>query len=603
MKKSRLVYVASLFIVALIISSCGGLKKMLKEEGNIKYTVDPPVLEMHGDSVKVTITGTIPQKFFHKKVVVEGTPALVWEGGEKSMKKEIYQGEKVQGNNKIIKYESGGTFNFTDKIAYEEGMRVSKLEVRLQGYKGKDASKPDKKVVDFTKKEVAKGVIATPGLVQMDSKVISAKDNFVRTSSESKDATILFDMTKSNLKPTELKKDEVKALQDFITQAQQDKRREYKGMQVDGQASPDGPVQLNDKLSKDRAKTTEDFVNKEFKEQEKKEKEVFIKKNPKDKDLIKKFQPKQFDFKTMFKSAGKGQDWDGFKAAVQGSNIQDKDLIVRVLSMYSDPDQRNKEIKNLKQIFTILKDKVLPQLRKSAINVKVDIVGYSDEELLQLAESTPDSLKIEEILKAATVTKDLNRQLKIYQAAARKYGDDWRTHNNVGYTQFMLNNTADAKKAFEDAKAKKAETMVFNNLGACYLKEKDFAKAKELLTSAGGAGNEVNYNLGIINIKKAEYKDAVSNFGSYNTMNSALAKLLNANVDDAIKALDNAENKDDAMVYYLKAVCGARKQNAEILFNNLRSAVGKDASLSAKAKTDMEFLKWFEDDTFKNIVK
>lgn len=603
MKSFKVVYVTSLFIVALIVSSCGGLKKMLKEEGKVTYTVDPAILEMHGDSVKVTITGKVPEKFFQKKVIVEGTPYIVWEGGEKALKKEVYQGEKVQGNNKVIKYESGGSFSFTDKVAYEEGMKMSRLEVRLQGYKGKDAAKPDKKVVDFTKKEVAKGVIATPNLVQMDSKVIAAKDDFVRTTSESKDASILFDMTKSNVKTTELKKDEIKALQDFINQAQTDKRREYKGMNVDGQASPDGPVQLNDKLSKDRAKSTEDLMNKEMKDKEKKEKEEFTKKNKANKEAIKKFQPKQFDFKTMFKSAGKGQDWEGFKAAIQASTMQDKDLIIRTLSMYSDPDQRNKEIKNLKQVFSALKEKVYPTLRKSSIKINVDIVGYSDEELVRIANSAPDSLKIEEILKAGNLEKDLNKQNSIYKAAARIFPDDWRTHNNAGYTSFLLNNTAEAKTAFEDAKAKKADPIVFNNLAACALKEKDFAKAKELLTSAAGAGNEVGYNMGIINIKKAEYKDAVSNCGSFNTMNTALAKLLNGSVDDAIKTLDNAENKDDAMVLYLKAICGARKANTEILFNSLRSAVGKDASLGAKAKTDMEFNKYFEDDTFKSIAK
>lgn len=606
MKSSRIIYVVSLFVVAFIVSSCGGLKKMLKEEGKVTYTVDPAVLEMHGDSVKVTITGKVPEKFFDKKVIVEATPVLVWDAGEKELKKEIYQGEKVQGNNKVIKFETGGTFNFTDKVAYEEGMKISKLEVRLSGYKGKDAAKADKKVVNFTKKEVAKGVIATPGLLQMDSKVIVAKDNFVRTTSESKDATVFFDMTKSNIKPTELKKEEIKLLQDFIDQAQSDKRREYKGMNVEGAASPDGPVPLNEKLSKDRAKSTEDLMSKEMKTQEKDQLEEFKKLNKGKKDykeIIKQFQPKQFDFKTMFKSAAKGQDWDGFKEAIQSSNIQDKDLIVRVLSMYSDPDQRNKEIKNIKAVFAVLKDKVLPTLRKSSIKVNVDIVGFSDEELLRLAENAPDSLKIEEILKAATVTKDLTKQNNIYKSAARIFPDDWRTHNNSGYTSFLLNNTAEAKTAFENAKAKKADPMVFNNLAACALKEKDFAKAKELLTSAGGAGNEVNYNLGIINIKKAEYKDAVTNCGSFNTMNTALAKLLNGSVDDALKTLDNAENKDDAMVLYLKAVCGARKSNTEILFNSLRSAVGKDATLSAKAKTDMEFAKWFEDDTFKSITK
>ena len=602
MKKSRFFNVLLVFAVALLISSCGGLKKMLKEEGKITYTVDPPVLEMHGDSVKVTITGTIPPKYFHKKVVVEGTPVLVFEGGEKAMKTEIYQGEKVQGNNKVIKYESGGSFNFTDVLPYEEGMRMSKLEVRVKGYKGKDAAKEDKKVVDFTKKEVAKGVISTPTMFVYEGKVISAKDNFVRTTSEAIDASILFEMQKSNIRDKELKKDDIKALQEFIEKAQNGERHVYKGMDVSGQASPDGPVQLNDKLSQDRAKATEGLMEKEMKSQEKKEKDEFAKENKKDKEAIKKFEPKHFDFKTSFKKAAKGQDWEGFKSAIQSSGIQDKDLIVKVLSMYSDPDQRNKEIKNLKEVFKSLKDDVFPELRKSTIKLNVDIEGYTDEELLKLAESNPDTLKIEEIMKAATVTQDVARQNAIYKSAAKKFPEDWRTHNNVGYTAFKLENYDEAKKSFEDAKAKKAEAMVFNNLAAVAMQEKDLTKAQEYITTAGGSP-ESNYMQGIIQIKKAKYKEAVSSFGSYNTANVALAKLLSGNPDDAIKTLDIAEDKDEAIAFYLKAVCGARKANTDLIFNNLRSAIGKDAGLSQKAKTDMEFAKWFEDDTFKSIVK
>jgi len=289
---------------------------------------------------------------------------------------------------------------------------------------------------------------------------------------------------------------------------------------------------------------------------------------------------------------------------MQASDIADKDLIIRVLSMYSDPIQREKEIKNLSKAYTQVADKVLPKLRRSMITVNVDSLGRSDEELNRAFDSLPSILSVEELLYTATLTKDLNRQLSIYQAALTQYPSDWRGFNNAGYVLILQNKTADAKAQFEKAKSLDAgNTMVLNNLGACALREGDFAKAEEYFKSAGGAGAEVNYNLGICAVKKADYNGAVTYFGSYCTFNAALAKLLSGNADAATKAIDCAEDKDRDMMYYLKAVVGARQANTDLMYNSLRAAISKNANLSGLAKTDMEFAKYFEDDTFKSIVK
>ncbi len=576
MKNSKFLSLAVIALIALFISSCGGIKKMKKNAELVSYTVTPKILEMHADSVEISITGKFPPKYFSKKVIVEATPVVKYKDGEKAYKVQKLQGEKVEDNNPVISYVDGGSFSYTDKIPYNKGMRVSDLEIRISGYK---AGHEDKKL-DFDPKKIADGVIATPGLVQADAKAIMGKDKFQRIIPESKSADIHFAIQQAIIKSKELKQEDIKALQDYIDEVNKNERKEFKGINLSAYASPDGGLDLNTKLAQNRAKSTEKYLKKELKDVEAASKEGFV------------------------SESTTAEDWDGFKQLMETSDVADKDLILRVLSMYSDPDVREKEIKNISKAYLEVADKVLPQLRRSKLNVNVDLIGYSDDEITKIFNEKPDSLKLEEMLYAATLTNDFNQKLKVYQQVVKTYPNDWRGPNNVGYAYVNLNKIDDAKKAFEDAKKlDESNPIIINNCGVIALMKGEVDKAEEKFKAASGAGSEVNYNLGIVSIKKADYAGAVNYFGDACSFNAGLAKLLNGDNDGAVKAVDCAKDKDAAMNYYLKAIAGARSGDTDMMYNNLRAAISKDASLTNLAKTDMEFGKYFTDDTFKTIVK
>ncbi len=573
MKKKNFVSLLSLIVAVVILSSCGGLKKMQKLANTVQYTVTPPILEMHADSVEVSISGKFPAKYFHKSAIIEATPVLKYEGGEKAYKVQKLQGEKVEENNPVISYVDGGSFSYLATIPYVDNMKISDLEIRIH-------AKIKKKEADFDPIKIADGVIATPILVQPDAKAIIGKDKFQRIISDSKIADIHFKIQQAAVQGSELKAEDIVALKEYIAEAKENERKEFKGVSISAYASPDGALDLNTKLSDKRGKEAVKFANKEFKKVEEAENENFI------------------------SSTTTPEDWDGFKSELQSSELADKDLILRVLSMHSDPEIREREIKNMAKTYLELADKVLPKLRRSKINVNVDLIGYSDEELVQIFNAKPDSLNVEELLFTGTLFDDFNDKLKVYKAVAEVYPTDWRGFNNVGYAYINLGKISDAKIAFENAKKLDASnTIVLNNLGVCALLENDVVTAEEFFTSATGAGSEVNYNLGIVNIKKADYPAAVNFFGTACSFNAGLAKLLNDDNDGAVKAVDCAENKDDAINFYLKAIVGARSANTDLMFNNLRAAISKDAKWNAYAKTDMEFFKYFDDDTFKSVVK
>jgi len=576
MRRGKILTLVSVALTAVILTSCGGLNKMKKNYGMVDYTVTPPVLEEHADSVDISITGKFPEKYFNKKAMADITPVIKWEGGEKAFKTVKVQGEAVQDNNTSIAYVSGGSFSYTDKIPYEDAMKMSKLEVRVDAY---IATKPDKKV-GFDVKEIAGGVIATPLLVDMKGKVIIGADKFQRIIADTKQAEILYNIQQAQVRGSELKKDEIKALVDYINEAKENERKQFTSVTVSSYASPDGAEDLNSKLADNRSKAADKYVQKQFRKVEEATKEDFVSNNI------------------------TAEDWDGFKQLVQASDIADKDLILKVLSMYSDSDTREKEIKNIAAVYIELAKDILPKLRRSKINVNVNLIGYSDEEITAIFNAKPDSLNVEELLYAATLTKDQAQKLNVYTKCTEIYPKEWRGFNNKGVILFETDKYDEAKQAFEAAKElDNTNAKVLNNLGAVELVKGNVAAAKELFTSAGSAGAELNYNTGIVAIKEADYAGAVSMFGDNNSFNSALAKLLNGDNDGAVKAADSGDDKDNAMNFYLKAIAGARSSNTDLLFNNLRAAVEKDANLKAAAKTDMEFANYFEDTTFKSIVE
>lgn len=545
---------------------------MVENAESLDHKVEPSPLETHGGEIETTLSVTFPEKYFNKKAIVTATPILKYEGGQTEFEPTVLQGEKVEANNKVVPF-AGGSYSYTGKIPYKAEMLKSELVLEMSAQIG------DKDPVVIPGIPVATGVVATPTLVQVEPKAIAMGDKFERIIPETYDAELLYVINKYNVRNSELKKDEVKELADKVKAANKNERVEIKGATVSAYASPDGELDLNTKLSDNRGKSAEKYLKK----------------------TLKKLKVDEADEDDFLKVVATAEDWDGFKELMEASSIKDKELILRVLSMYSDPAVREKEIKNIAEAFEEVKVEVLPALRRSQLLIDVDKIGYSDAELDSIVKVNPDTLNIEELLYAATLTEDNTAKLAIYQKAAEKYPECVRAKNNVGYVQLALGNTADAKAAFEAAKAIKEIDIVKNNLGAVALIEGDIATAEELFSGSMGAGDAVNYNLGIIKIQQGDYAAAVNYFGNTPSFNAGLAQLLNGETEKAIATLDQVE--ESAEVAYLKAVAGARAGREELVLNNLRRAVELDAEVKAYAVKDVEFRNYVASEGFVAIVE
>lgn len=545
---------------ALVLAGCGGLGKMSKYVEDIKYTLDPNPLIVQGDSVAINITGNFPGKYFFKKAQVELTPTLVYAGGETPFEQANFQGESAVGNYTVIPYETGKSFNYSDKVAYTPAMAESVLELRILGKQG-NKEKP------FEPFKLADGVITTPYLLMSDDKVLMAKDKFQRITDHSEQATINYLVNSSVVRPGELRQDDVKAMADFIRGFAKLGNIDLQSLVVDAWASPEGELSLNENLASDRAKSASGWARGELKraKAEKAGADEFVTMNP------------------------RGEDWDGFKKAMQASSIPDRDLVLRVLEMYPDVSKREAEIRNMAATFTEISDKILPALRRSEMTLNYQRVGKSDEELTAMSQSMPDSLNVEELLYAATLTTDLNEQLRIYREAERIYPNDHRGVNNVGYILMQQNKMAEAEAQFQRANSIMENPISTNNLGVVARLKGDRKKAAEHYAKAMAAGPEVKYNLGIINIQNGDYGAANSNMGGMNTFNAALAKMLSGDAAGAQSILDKSSEKDSAMGHYLMAIIGARQNNGDMVRNQLGMAVQKDGSLREKAMKDLEF--------------
>jgi len=560
--------------LAGVLASCAGLDKMKKAAENVKYTVTPQVLETHAGKVDVSIKVQIPEKYFDKKVVLEATPVLVYEGGETAFAPTRMQGESVQGNDKVISYLNGGSITYTGSVPYNSNMRVSDLVVRIKATKGKQT-------MEFDPYKIADGVIATSTLVSDKAAVATiGGNNFQRNVPEQQLADIFFLIQQAQLRDAELKKDEVKNLKDYVVAASTSTNKKVKNIEVSSYASPDGAVELNTKLSDNRENATKSYLDKELKKA--------------------KVQTSAEGFYSLKTTP---EDWEGFKKLVEASTIQDKDLIIRVLNMYSDPEVREKEIKNMSATFKVLAEEILPKLRRSKLVVNAELVGKTDDELKAALASNPESLSLEELLFVATLAQDSESQLKAYNTASAKYPNDWRAVNNAGVVLFAKGDVAGAKAAFEKANSIKANTPeITNNLGVVALVNGDYAKAEELFGAAAGAGSALDNNLGIICLHKGDYEGAIRYFGNSTSCNAALAKILAGKYDAALATL-NANTQEIGLKYYLKAIVGVRTAQTDIMMDNLRKSVAIDAQYKALAKKDLEFGKFFEDATFKSIVQ
>ena len=576
MKNKNLQVLGLAAIAAVGFTACDGLGKMVKNANTVQYTATPNPVVLVGDSIGLTIAGKFPANYFGKNVVVTATPVVKYNGVEKAMKPVTIQGETAPGNGTKVAYAAGGSFSYAGKVGYEKGIEKATVELKIVG-----AIKT--KTKEFPAVKVADGTIVTQLLAQNDEKPIFAKDAFVKTRPISASSVIYYLINQSNVRPTELSSKEMKEFEAFVTEGLA-KGFDFKNASISAYASPDGEASKNANLANERAESAA-------------------------KALMNLFKDKKHKFEAgekaeFYAKVGKGEDWDGFKTLMEQSSIKDKELILRVLSMYTDRNQREKEIKNLSKTFDEVAEKVLPKLRRSMITLNGEEKSRSDEEITKLVASNQDALSVEELLyAAANLTKDLNTRLSLYKTAEKNFANDWRGFNNAGVVYLLQNKVNEAEAEFNKAaQIDAANKAVKNNQGIVVRWKGDRKKATEFFKAAAGAGPEVNYNLGVIDLMSGNYSGAIANFGSFNTFNAALAKLLNGNADAANAVLDASDDKDSALGNYLKAVIAARGGKADGVMNNLKIAIGKDASLKAKAASDAEFIKLFDNADFKTLT-
>ncbi len=530
-----------------------GCKKMGPMSADL-VTVNPTPLEVIGGKVPATINGTFPEKYFDKSATVTVTPTLVYEGGEAVSQSYVFEGEKVEGNNTVVSYKEGGNYTIKAVFNYVPEMRNSDLYLAATVQKGS-------KTYDLPRVKIGEGVVSSAEIADaMTASPSLAADKFQRIIKDSYDAKILFLIQQTMLRSNQLNSDEMKAFHEDLKAAVDAPNKELTGINVTSVASPDGAVDLNTKIASGREKNSVKYMEGQL---------------------------KKADIASDITAEFTAEDWAGFQELVSKSDIQDKALILRVLSMYSDPDQRESEIKNMSSIFSVLADEILPQLRYSKITASIDIIGKSDAELSQLAASNPSELTIEELLYAATLA---DNSKAIYEKAVKIYPNDYRAYNNIGNIEFAEGNLDTAKSWFNKAakvNASAPETQM--NLGLVAIAEGDLAAAESAFAKAAGV-NELGEALGVLYLEKGQYTKAVNAFGNTKSNNAALAQILTKDYSKAKSTLSAVDA--DATTYYLMAIVGARTNNEQMVKSNLQAAVKADASMAQMAKTDLEFSKY-----------
>ena len=542
---------------ALVFTGCG--KKMNQFRADY-FSVNPNPLEVVGEKVPATVTGKIPGKFFVKNAEVTVTPYLEFNGTEIASTPYTFQGEKVRGNNPVISYDGGGTVTIPVSYNYNPEMIKSNLSLAFtvrQG--GKQYALPRVKVAD--------GVVATAALA--DAATVSpaiAPDKFQRIINEKFDADIKFLINQANIRDGQLRTAEMNNLHQEIAEANEDNRREIKEINITSYASPDGGVELNTRLAENREKNTKSYVQNKLK-----------------KDNISEFGELTANFTP--------QDWEGFQRLVAASNIQDKELILSVLSMYKDPEQREREIRNLSSVFDQLAEEILPQLRYSRITASIDVIGKSDEEIMNIYSLNPKALSVDEILYAATLTDNNDKRLQIYDTAIELYPKDYRAYNNLGMCQYIDQDYEAAEANFAQAARLAPESGEAQmNLGLVSLLNKNYKEATAKFGNAAGVP-ALGDALGVYYMKQGDYNSAIRAFDDSKTNNAALAQILNKDYSKAKNTLSGVVHPN-ATTFYITAILGARTNNEKMVMNNLRQAIKLDNTLAAKAQNDLEFAKF-----------
>lgn len=539
---------------AVTLSGCS--KKLGQMQADY-FSTNPNPLEVVGENVPATVSARIPAKYFVKNAVVTVTPYLTYAGGQTASTPYAFQGESVRGNNPVVSYERGGAVTIPVNVPYQPAMANSTLELDFTVTQGK-------KTYALPRVAVAKGVVATATMANAATATPAiTADKFQRVIAEKVDADIIFLINQANIRDNQLRSQAMTNLHSEIANADADDRREIAEINIQSYASPDGSLDLNTRLAQAREKTTVDYMNKQLKG--------------------KSFGELTADFTP--------EDWEGFRRLVSESKIQDKDLILSVLSMYQDPEVREREIHNLSHVFEQLAEEILPQLRYSRITAKINVIGKSDDEIRQAYKQNPSSLSVDEILYLGTLVDSNAEKAQIYSTAAELYPTDYRTFNNLGMAQFADGDYDAARSSFaQAARLAPASGEPQMNLGLVALVNGNYDDAQSRFGNAAGV-EELNEALGVYYLKKGDNAAAARSLRGVNTNNAALAQILTKDYSTAKKTLA-AITQPDATTYYLTAVLGARTNNENMIVSNLRQAIKLDSKMAERAANDMEFARF-----------
>lgn len=527
------------------------------------FTVDPNPLETQGGKVSAVINGNFPAKYMKPKAVVTVTPELHYGNGQVAKgQSATFQGEKVMSNNQTILYKVGGKYTMKTAFDYVPDMQQSEMYLSFNARLGK-------KNVEIPSVKVADGVIATSELYKrtlMNAGACIAPDSFQRVKKQKQEANIKFLINQANLRKSELKNNSVKEFVSLLKKINADKQKtlNLNNVEVQAYASPEGGFNFNDKLANKRQNTSESYV----------------------KGQLKAAKLGKTDIDAHYTA----QDWDGFQQLVKASNIQDKDVILRVLSMYKDPEERERQIRNMSEAFRELADGILPELRRSRLIINYETVGRSDQEIKDQYASDPSKLSADELLYAASLEQDPAKQEAIYKKTAQLYDNDYRAFNNLAALAFNKGDEAKAKDYISQASAKSAKAEEpYANLALISLKHGDTKQAESYLANAIEA-NGFSEVLGNLHMALGNYSAAEQDFGDSNSNSAALAQILNKNYAAAVATLKDVKNPD-AMTDYLTAIVNARQGNTATAKDALQRAISKDASLADYAAKDIEVAK------------
>ena len=558
-----------LSLVIVLLCSCSSKMGELPAE---YFTVTPKVLEVEGSTVPVTIDGKFPAKFFNKKSVLTITPVLKYDGGSVAAESVTFQGEKVRGNNRTIMYDKGGNFTMKMNFDYIPAMEKAALYLNFNVKKGdKTYTLPEVKVAD--------GCIATAQLYRSTAQkanIAIGEDAFQRVIKQAKEANIMFLIQQTNLRASELKSDAIGELQAAMRDIATDvENKVIDNVEISAYASPDGGMSLNAGVATGREENTSKFVKSAM---NKAKLEGYV-----DADYT-------------------AEDWDGFKELVAKSELPDKELILRVLSMYNEPEEREQQIKNISSVYKDLADEILPQLRRARITLNYQLIGRSDDEIQAQYAADPKVLSLEEILYSAILTENVEEQKGIYNTAAKLYPGDYRAYNNLGVLAYNAGDYATAATYFaKAAEVDRTAAEVNLNLGYMELLQGNVAAA-EAYMAAGANAKAGDEALGNLYIAQGLYGRAAYLLEKTPSNSTALAQLLDGSYSEAKTTLA-AIKSPDATTHYIKAVLGARTGNAALIYDGLKSAVKLDPSLATKALNDLEFAKYANDEAFKSILK